>query len=83
MTLFETNCHKREKGKKRRLASDEYVARLELIWVLFREPLMPLLGGGGGALLGVQGQGKESLLLGYEELTKYTSLHIICNQQVF
>lgn len=58
MTLFETNCQKREKGKKRSLTTDEYLGRLnELIWVLFREPLMALLGGGGDAMLGLQGQG--------------------------
>ena len=56
MTLFETNCQKREKGKKRSLTTDEYLGRLnELIWVLFREPLMALLGG--DAMLGLQGQG--------------------------
>lgn len=54
MTLFETNCQKREKGKKRSLATDEYLGHLnELIWVLFREPLMA----GGDAMLGLQGQG--------------------------
>ena len=42
-------------------------------------------GGGGGRwlCLGYRNRGEESLLSGYDELTEYSSLLVICDHQVF